>query len=259
MAPLLAVPLLCACATTSPESESLAGPVAEERPAPIAAAGEEEEEPIGNPDPLERVNRPVFWFNHGLDRALFEPLAIGWTWITPEVFRVRLGKAFDNLGFPVRFVNNFLQADVKQTGRELGRFVVNSTVGLAGFFDPATGWGLEKRDEDFGQTLGWWGLPAGPYLVLPLLGPSGARDGVGLAADAPLRPRFWFWFLFPPELINTRALLLDDIRELRRSSLDYYVSVRNAYTQYRRALVVNGEVETEPVEEDLYEVFDEED
>ena len=128
---LLTAALLCACATTSsePAEDGLVAPPVEGQPTAVPSA-EEEEERIGNPDPLERLNRPVFWFNHGLDRALFEPLAIGWTWITPEVFRVRLDKVFDNLNFPVRFVNNLLQADVKQTGRELGRFVVNSTVGL---------------------------------------------------------------------------------------------------------------------------------
>jgi phospholipid-binding lipoprotein MlaA len=244
--------LLCACATTA--SEPTAGAeLATEIQTPEPEVSEEE---TTESDPLEPVNRGIFWFDDGLDRVLFEPLAIGWSWITPEVFRIHLGKCFDNLGFPVRFVNNLFQLDARQTGRELGRFVVNSTVGLAGFFDPGTGWGLEKRDEDFGQTLGRWGVPAGPYLVLPLLGPSSVRDGFGYAVDTPLRVTTWLWFLRPPELINSRALLLDDIRELRRASLDYYVSVRNAYTQHRQAQVANGEVATEETYEDLYEVID---
>ncbi len=249
---LLVASLLCACATTTSE------PVTEAPSAQLEPATDEpdSESATDESDPFQRVNRGVFWFNDGLDRVLLEPLAAGWTWMTPEVVPVRLGKFFDNLRFPIRFVNNLFQLDLKQTGRELGRFVTNTTVGLVGFFDPATGWGLEKRDEDFGQTLGWWGVPTGPYLMLPLLGPSSVRDGFGYLVDTPLRVTTWLWFLRPPELINSRALLLDDIRELRRASLDYYVSVRNAYTQFRRAQVANGEVPTEETYDDLYEVID---
>jgi phospholipid-binding lipoprotein MlaA len=223
---------------------------------PAAEPEPGDEEPTGESDPLEPVNRGLFWFNDGLDRVLFEPLAIGWTWITPEVFRTRLEKFFDNLRFPIRFVNNLFQLEIKQTGRELGRFVVNSTVGFVGFFDPGTGWGLEKRETDFGLTLGRWGVSSGPYLMIPLLGPSSVRDGFGRIVDAPLHVTFWLWYLRPPELVNSRALLLDDIRELRRASLDYYLSVRNAYAQLRRAQVANGEIPIEETYEDLYEVID---
>jgi phospholipid-binding lipoprotein MlaA len=226
---------LCACASTQPEAGD--GPRPER-------------------DPVQPVNRGIFWFNNGLDRVLFEPLAIGWMFIFPDVVPTHIGKFFDHLEFPVRFLNNLFQGQWKQTGRELGRFVVNTTVGLAGFFDPATGWGLAKQDEDFGQTLGWWGLSSGPYLMLPLFGPSSPRDAVGLIVDAPLRAGPWF--LTPVRLINTRGLLLDDIRQLRAASLDYYVAVRNAYTQLRRAQVANGELPKEEPEEDLYEVIDDE-
>ena len=209
---------------------------------------------VGEADPLRPVNRGVFGFNEGLDWVLFQPLALGWIFISPEGVRVRLGKFFDNLEFPVRFVNNLLQGAVKQSGREVGRFVVNTTVGFLGFFDPATGWGLTKQDEDFGQTLGWWGVGSGAYLVLPILGPSSVRDGIGRVPDALLQPGSWF--LLPIQLINLRALLHNDIQELRSASLDYYVSVRNVYLQYRRAAVANGELPDE--EDDLYEVMDDE-
>jgi phospholipid-binding lipoprotein MlaA len=143
----------------------------------------------------------------------------------------------------------------------VGRFVVNTTVGLAGLFDPATGWGLVKKDEDFGQTLGWWGVGSGPYLMLPLFGPSSPRDAVGLAVDAPLRIGAWVapWVMMPVRLVNTRALRLEDIRQLRDASLDYYIAVRNAYIQLRRAQVANGELPTETQDEDLYEVIEDED
>ncbi len=117
---------------------------------------------------------------------MFEPLAVGWEFVTPRTLRVHLGQLFGNLRFPVRFVNDLLQADVRQAGVELGRFTVNSTVGVGGLFDPATGWGLEQRNEDFGQTLGFWGVPTGPYLQLPFLGFGSPRDSFGGLVDGAL-------------------------------------------------------------------------
>ncbi len=227
---------LCACATTPSGSE-------------------------GGRDPIQPVNRKTFYVNDKIDLVLWNPLATGWRWISPETVRLHLSQFFDNLRFPVRFVNSLLQADARQSGRELGRLVVNTTVGLAGFFDPATAWKLEKRDEDFGQTLAIWRVPAGAYLVLPVLGPSTPRHTVGRVADAALSPTVFLTFLAALAVtganqINSRAQNLDLIRELREDSLDYYVAIRNGYFQIRRDLIANGEAPADEPSEDLYEVFD---
>ncbi len=216
-------------------------------------------------DPLESFNRGMWWFNDKLDRYLLEPLAVGWTWITPRILRTRLGNAFDNLRFPGRFVNDLLQGDVKQAGVEVGRFVTNSTLGIAGLFDPATELGLEMRPEDFGQTLGVWGAPPGAFVMLPLLGPSGVRDGAMLPLDLAIGA--WSALISPgaataisaTDRINTRAGMIDEVREVRAASLDYYVAVRNAYRQLREARVQNGEVRDEEASDDLYELDEDDD
>lgn len=211
-------------------------------------------------DPIEPVNRGVFWVNDRLDVFVLEPIAKGWDFIAPETVEVHLDQFFTNLRFPVRFVGTLLQGKVRASGEELGRFGVNTTVGLLGFFDPATGWGLERHDEDFGQALGRWGTPPGPYLMLPLLGPSNTRDAVGRLVDTFLGsgPA-----LISPgvnaastgvDLINSRSLLLEDIREAKAASLDYYAFVRNVYLQRREALVRDEEIRSEDPIDDLYEI-----
>ncbi len=214
-------------------------------------------------DPWEPFNRPVFWFNDRvLDRCVFEPLAIGWEFVTPRTLRVHLGQLFANLRFPLRFVNDLLQADVRQAGVELGRFTVNSTVGVGGIFDPATGWGLEQRDEDFGQTLGVWGVPAGPYLQLPFLGFGSPRDSFGGLLDSALGGVPDLLIGFPvvstSERINGRALVLQEVRNARAASLDYYSATRDAYVRRRHTLVANAADEPPPPPDDLYEVYDDE-
>lgn len=210
-------------------------------------------------DPWESFNRPIFWFNDRvLDRRLLEPLAVGWEFITPATLRVHLGQLFQNLHFPLRFANDLLQADVKQAGVELGRFAVNSTVGVVGFFDPASGWGLEKRDEDFGQTLGVWGVPSGPYLQLPFVGAGSPRDSLAGLLDLAFGGAPDFLIGLPvistTERINSRALLLEDVRDAREASLDYYSGLRDAYVPRRRALVANASDEPSTPPDDLYEV-----
>jgi phospholipid-binding lipoprotein MlaA len=233
----LAMTLVCACATGAPPTEA---------------------------DPGERVNRVTFTVNDKLDVFVLAPIAQGWEWVSFEKFRTALNRAFRNLRFPVRFVGNLFQGEVKRTGEETARFVVNTTVGLLGFFDPAKGWGLEPHAEDFGRVLGFWGVPAGPYLVLPVFGPSNPRDTVGLAADTVL--------LMGPglvstaaalviagvNLVNTRALLLEPVREAKRSSLDYYVFRRNAYVQQRRRKTADGDGPSHDnaLDDDFYDLED---
>ncbi len=211
-------------------------------------------------DPLEPMNRGIFWFNDQLDRFLLEPVATGWDWVLPDPAQRGIRRFFINLLSPQFVLNDLLQGKFEGAGLATGRFLVNSTAGVLGFMDPANDW-LEwkPQDEDFGQSLGWWGTGAGPYLVLPLLGPSDVRDAVGVAVDGATTPLPWLlpWYATLPmgatAAINTRSLHLEDVREAKASALDYYVFVRNAYLDYRENQVHDGkEPEAAPSREDLY-------
>jgi len=153
-----------------------------------------------------------------------------------------------------------LQLKLLQSASDVGRFTVNTTAGVLGFFDPATDWGLEQHDEDFGQTLGYWGVPPGPYLVLPFFGPSDPRDAVGLAADSfstvyPFFvPVYYTIGARAVDVINFRALVLRDVQQAKEASLDYYVAVRNAYRQRRAALVSDQAQMSSQQQEDLYTI-----
>jgi phospholipid-binding lipoprotein MlaA len=205
-------------------------------------------------DPLVRINRPIFAFNDGLDRFLLDPVGKGWDFITPRTVPVHLEQLFDNLRTPGWALNDLFQGDVRQCGVEWGRFLTNSTVGLAGLFDPAGHFlGLHGREEDFGQTLGVWGTPPGAYLMLPVLGPSGVRELVALPVDLVLDP-----LTFVPGgnlaySINHRSLVHEEVARLRASALDLYSSVRDGYRQLRRSLILNGEAPEESTD-DLYEL-----
>jgi phospholipid-binding lipoprotein MlaA len=211
-------------------------------------------------DPLEPLNRAIFKFNDTLDVYLLEPLARGWNFIVPPAAQDNLDNFFTNLRFPVIFANSVLQAKPTRAGIALGRFTINTAFGVGGLFDPAAAAGLEPFEEDFGQTLGRWGVGPGPYLVLPLLGPSNPRDALGLIADAPMRVWPYFvdqevvWISTGVYVVNTRSLFLDFIEETKRDSLDYYAAVRDAYLQRRRALIEDRrpDDEQEPAEDDLY-------
>jgi phospholipid-binding lipoprotein MlaA len=217
--------------------------------------------PIAGPrdpsDPWERMNRGTFRFNEGLDRWVVEPVAKGLDFVLPDPVERSIGKFFKNSMIPVHFGNALLQCKPVLAIEELARFVVNTTIGLAGFFDPATGFGLEGSQEDFGQTLGYWGVPPGPYLVLPILGPSSPRDTVGWIADRASLVYTWFVPIYVSfsigvgERLNWRSRNLDEIAAERKAALDYYVAVRNAYMSYRENQVRDQE-EDEADDEDLY-------
>jgi phospholipid-binding lipoprotein MlaA len=210
-------------------------------------------------DPLQPVNRPIFGFNDALDRWLLNPAATGWDRITPRSVPVHLEQFFDNLRTPGWAVNDLLQGEVKQSGVEWSRFLLNSTAGLAGFFDPASHFfELGGRVEDFGQTLGVWGAPPGAYLMLPVLGPSGVRELIALPVDLALDPISWLPWGYrvganTTYQINRRALRLDEIRSARESALDLYSSLRDGYRQLRENLIRNGEAPQE-TPDDLYEL-----
>jgi phospholipid-binding lipoprotein MlaA len=208
-------------------------------------------------DPWERMNRGTFRFNEGADRWVIEPVAKGIDFVIPDPAERSIRKFFNNSMIPVHFANALLQFKPVSAVEDLARFVVNTTIGFAGFFDPATHFGLVAHQEDFGQTLGYWGVPSGPYLVLPLLGPSNPRDTVGLLADSAALVYPWFVPLYVSSAIgvgrqlNLRSLALDAIAAERKAALDYYVAVRNAYLSYRENQVRDRE-EEEADDDDLY-------
>lgn len=225
-------------------------------PSSVAAASEPSEQ--ANYDPLEGMNRKIFWFNDKVDTYVLVPVATGWDTIAPDRVKHGVSNFFQNLRFPIVAANNLLQAKLLATVSDIGRFLVNTTLGVAGFFDPATEWGLEQHNEDFGQTLGYWGVPAGPYLVLPFFGPSGPRDAVGLTVDS-FSTVYWYFIDYTytfgavgAELVNTRALTLREVEQIKDASLDYYAAVRNGYRQRRAALLSDRTGVSEEQQQDLY-------
>jgi phospholipid-binding lipoprotein MlaA len=207
----------------------------------IAATGQgpEGQGPEEISDPLEGFNRAVFFINEGLDRILLRPLAWLYGTIVPPFGKQRVRNFFANINAPVVFANDILQFEFEDAGATGARFLINSTVGLAGLFDVASEIGLAPHKADFGQTLYSYGSGPGPYLVLPLFGPSNLRDGVGLAVDSLLNPLTW---LLEPEenlilaaakgLVRREALLAP-LDALRETSVDYYAALRSLYYQDR--------------------------
>lgn len=199
------------------------------------------------PDPFEETNRGVFAFNQGLDRWVVRPASTVYGWVLPQPGRDSVRRALHNLDSPAVFINQLLQGRPGDAGTTLVRFCLNSTLGLAGLADPAEHFGLPPEDADFGQTLAVWGADSGPYLVLPMVGPSTARDGFGTVVDFFLEPTTWILtpasHLYLATLEGTVAGIDTRYREdrnldaLRASSLDHYAATRNAWSQYRRAQV----------------------
>jgi len=206
--------------------------------APLASASAQPES-----DPLEKINRPIFRFNDGLDRWVLEPVATGYDYVMPERAQTWVENFFTNARFPIVFANCLLQGKLDEAAASVGRFVVNSTVGVGGFGDPATYLKVPAPDEDFGQTLGKWGLRPGAYLMLPLLGPSDLRDGIGMGIDGVTRVWPFFVDTWVPvvttgfQYLNLRSLYLERIRDSRTQSVDFYVFVRDAYLQRRQSLI----------------------
>jgi phospholipid-binding lipoprotein MlaA len=211
-------------------------------------------------DPWEGMNRAIFGFNEGVDRWFLEPVATGYDFVMPDPVQDAVKRFFRNAGFPVVFVNDLLQGKPVAAAQDLGRFLLNTTAGVGGLFDAAAEAGLPQNDEDFGQTLGVWGVPPGPYLVLPLLGPSSPRDTGGLAVDSAtlVYPFFLPWFVnlasTSVNIVNRRSLLLETIREERKAAFDFYVAVRNAHVQRREDQVNDHEATPEESDDDLYDV-----
>lgn len=214
-----------------------------------ATTGNDYQDPA---DPLEGFNRVMYRFNDGLDRVLIKPLAQGYQAIMPAPLDRGVTNFFNNLEDIASAANNLLQLKPGRAASDLGRVAVNTTVGLAGFVDVASNLDLPRYDEDFGQTLGTWGLEPGPFIVLPVLGPTTLRDGVGRVADWYLDPVNYIeddtvrWSLKGLELIDTRADLLNASRVFDQAALDPYAFMRDAYLQRRRSLVYDGNPPPEP-------------
>ena len=210
-------------------------------------------------DPWEPLNTKVFEFNRQLDRFVLKPVAKGYDFVMPDFVQVGVSNVFYNFRFAPRFLNNIFQGKIKGAGIEVGRFLLNTTVGYAGFFDLAKEIGLVTPEEDFGQTLGFYGVKPGPYLVIPFLAPFTVRDFTGYLADTFLNPINW---LVAPiievegvpsliahknrtttsfvqlgtrvgEIVNERSRNLEKFQGVEEATLDLYTAVRNAYLQTR--------------------------
>lgn len=196
-------------------------------------------------DSLESFNRGMFAFNEVIDNILIKPVATGYRAITPEPIRDRIGNAADNLTEPLSMVNAFLQGDVDRGMQSLFRFLINSTIGLAGIHDVAREAGIAPREEDFGQTLAVWGAGEGDYIVLPILGPSTGRDAFGRLVDIFLDPvnipleRNQILYKSLGTGLVARERLLDPIDDIYATSLDPYASFRSIYLQRRNAEIRN--------------------
>jgi len=198
-------------------------------------------------DPLEDVNRTIFEINEGIDKVILEPVARGYRFVTPKGIRQGVSNFLRNLKSPIVIGNEILQGDIEGAGNATARMVINTLAGFGGILDLAEAGGIEYQQEDMGQTFAKWGIGNGPYLVLPLMGPSTVRDGVGMAIDSYVDPirlylfntdqEAWHYARIGATVVSQREELLDVLDDLRRNSFDYYAAVRSAYYQRRQALI----------------------
>ena len=252
-----------------------ASPTSSSSPTPLIAVGDQSsdepfdpfaepgEETVEEYDPWEPINAKVFEFNRQFDRWLLKPVAKGYNVVVPDLVQVGISNFFYNIRVTPRFMNNLFQGKFKGAGIEAGRFVVNTTAGIGGFFDVAQYLSLVTPEEDTGQTLGFYGIQPGPYVVLPFLQPYTVRDLVGYVGDIALNPVYWLMFpiieidaipsLIPhknrvtsslilitargTEIVNDRSLNLEKFEGVEESTLDLYAAVRNAYLQKRATAI----------------------
>jgi phospholipid-binding lipoprotein MlaA len=204
------------------------------------------------PDPIEPVNRGIFAGNRVVDRVVLDPVTRLYGKVVPDPVKRGVRNVFDNLNQPVVIANDLLQLRLRRAGSATARFVLNSTFGIAGIFDPAREAGLQPHRADFGQTLGRYGVGPGIYLVLPLLGPSSARDAVGTLVDLALRPETWLLPIPPRVLlggtwgISEREQHIEALDALEGSSVDFYATIRTAYWMDREAFVREAREREEP-------------
>jgi phospholipid-binding lipoprotein MlaA len=246
---LLAFPMITIYRVDTPWSSWLGMACAQVEDYDALKSGAEEEKAERVADPLEPVNRFWFKFNDRFYSWVLKPVAKAYKTIIPEPIRIATDNAFYNFRFPIRFVNNLLQLKLEGAGTELLSFVVNSTIGCGGLFEPAQKeFHLKRYREDFGQTLGFYGMPPAMYIVWPFLGPSSLRDSFGRAGDYFTNGLYWLtaydvleWYesagFVALDEVNYASLHLGEYEDFKRSALDPYVAMRSAYYQYRENLV----------------------
>jgi len=201
----------------------------------------------GTNDPLEPTNRAIYAFNNALDNAILKPVAQGYRYVVPAPVRTGIHNSLSNLGTPVQFSNDVLGGKPRRAGDTTMRFLINTTVGVLGVFDVASDWGYPNHDSDFGITMALWGMPAGPYLFLPVFGPSDPRDAVGLGVNAAMDPFTWVgqgaavraldWSRWVMNGIDQRERHLDDIDSIKKTALDPYATFRSLYRQHRTSQI----------------------
>jgi phospholipid-binding lipoprotein MlaA len=215
-------------------------------------------------DPLEPMNRKIFAFNQDVDRAVLKPLAKGYLKVIPRRGRNGIRNFIDNLHEPIVLVNNLLQGEFRRAATTAARFVTNVILGVGGIMDFAGRHGLARQSGDFGQTLFVWGVHDGPYLVLPVMGPSSPRDAIGIGADLLLNPLFYLTpdYRYKTSFsvsqavvggIDERARNIDTLDEIQHEAVDFYASMRSLYRQNRAAELRHGVVPPAPKGEDLYD------
>jgi phospholipid-binding lipoprotein MlaA len=216
-------------------------------------------------DPWERMNRTTFKVNMALDHAVARPVARAYEKVTPRPVRTGVSNFMDNLFYPVTMGNDLLQLKFKPFAQDTGRFLMNSVVGIGGLFDPATKAGLPKNEEDLGQTFGYWGAKPGPYFVIPILGPSDVRDGIGKLGDAYMNPLTYVhsdynyirYSLIGVELVDVRYRLLPQDK-LLDEAYDPYLLLKNAYLQRRQYQVTDGKLSDKDRQQQEQQQYDEE-
>ncbi|HKR19165.1 MAG TPA: VacJ family lipoprotein [Stellaceae bacterium] len=208
-------------------------------------------------DPFEPTNRVIFEGNDFFYTYLVRPIAKAYVWAVPQFGRDRIHNFLQNLNEPVIWANDMLQGEWHAADVTTGRFLANSTFGIGGLWDIAADSGLDKQSGDFGQTLYHYGVPDGPYLVLPILGPSNPRDAIGMGADSEADPFDWLasyyghggatWYRFGAEGIDEYAGHMDELDELKKNSIDYYAAIRSLWRQHRATELRHGAPAPSPV------------
>jgi phospholipid-binding lipoprotein MlaA len=200
-------------------------------------------------DPLEPTNRVFYAINNGLDTVLLRPLALGYRYVVPTPVRDGIHNVLSNIGTPVELGNDVLEAKPRRAGDTTMRFLINTTVGVGGIFDVAKKWGYPDHDADFGMTLALWGVPEGPFLFLPVLGPSDPRDAAGFGADILMDPFTWMgppsstglkvftWTRYGLNAVDSRERVLDALDSIKKTALDPYATFRSLYRQHRHAQI----------------------
>ena len=221
-----------------------------------------DDEPIGYPDPWESTNRGVFAFNQQVDKWILDPVTRAYRYVVPQPVRAAISRVFLNLGSTKTIVNDFLQLEWTDAGVTTSRLVINTTVGIVGLFDVAEMIGLEGHQSDFGQTLALAGVPSGPYVMLPILGPSDVRDGVGTVVDGFFQPTYYILgpadlIIGPTEIliysgssgISTRDRHFVELKALEDSSVDFYAALRSGFYQQRIDAIWGRRVDHRTTEE----------